>query len=98
MCRVLAYLGRPTLIDDLLYQPDSSLVRQAYAPQMLVGSNQGVFAFGIRHGMLASFFSDIITLEISHQMLVTSSRTEHDIRGVASVNILILLYALASAS
>jgi glutamine amidotransferase len=35
MCRVLAYLGKPTLLDELLYQPDSSLVRQAYAPQML---------------------------------------------------------------
>lgn len=35
MCRVLAYLGSPALLDDLLYQPDSSLVRQAYAPQML---------------------------------------------------------------
>ena len=35
MCRVLAYLGKPALLDDLLYQPDSSLVRQAYDPQML---------------------------------------------------------------
>ena len=35
MCRVLAYLGKSVLIDDLLYQPDSSLVRQTYDPQML---------------------------------------------------------------
>ena len=35
MCRVMAYLGTPVLLDDLLYKPDNSLVRQTYAPQML---------------------------------------------------------------
>ena len=35
MCRVLAYLGEPVLLDDLLYAPDNSLVRQSYAPQHL---------------------------------------------------------------
>ncbi len=33
MCRVLAYLGDPVLLDDLLYASDNSLVRQSYAPQ-----------------------------------------------------------------
>ena len=35
MCRVLAYLGEPVLLDDLLYKPDSSLVTQSYDPKML---------------------------------------------------------------
>ena len=35
MCRVLAYLGEPVLLDNLLYAPDNSLVRQSYAPQQL---------------------------------------------------------------
>ncbi len=35
MCRVLGYLGRPVSLDDLLYGPDSSLVRQAYSPRMM---------------------------------------------------------------
>jgi len=35
MCRVLAYLGEPVLLDNLLYAPDNSLVRQSYAPQHL---------------------------------------------------------------
>jgi glutamine amidotransferase len=35
VCRVLAYLGEPVLLDDLLYAPDNSLVRQSYAPQRL---------------------------------------------------------------
>ena len=35
MCRVLAYLGEPVLLDDLLYASDNSLVRQSYAPQRL---------------------------------------------------------------
>ena len=47
MCRVLSYLGPPVLLDELLYQPDSSLIRQAYAPQQLQMLNLGGF------GMLA---------------------------------------------
>ncbi len=35
MCRVVAYLGEPILIDVLLYASDSSLVRQTYSPKML---------------------------------------------------------------
>ena len=35
MCRVLAYLGSPVVVDDLLYQPDSSLVQQTVQPRML---------------------------------------------------------------
>jgi predicted glutamine amidotransferase len=35
MCRALAYLGQPVLLDHLLYQPDSALVKQAYMPKML---------------------------------------------------------------
>lgn len=35
MCRALAYLGQPVLLDHLLYQPDSALVRQVYMPRML---------------------------------------------------------------
>ena len=35
MCRVLAYLGRPIPLENLLYKPDSSLLKQSYRPQML---------------------------------------------------------------
>ena len=35
MCRALVYLGQPVLLDHLLFQPESSLVNQAYMPQML---------------------------------------------------------------
>lgn len=35
MCRVLAYIGDPVLLDDLLYKPDNSLVRQCYDPKMM---------------------------------------------------------------
>jgi glutamine amidotransferase len=34
MCRALLYLGQPILIDQLLFQPDSSLVQQSYMPRM----------------------------------------------------------------
>jgi glutamine amidotransferase len=47
MCRALLYLGEPVLLDDLLYQPDSSLAKQSYMPRMLRMLNLAGF------GMLA---------------------------------------------
>jgi glutamine amidotransferase len=35
MCRALVYLGEPVLLDDLLFRPESSLVKQTYMPRML---------------------------------------------------------------
>ena len=35
MCRALLYLGQPVLLDNLLYQPDSALIRQSTMPRML---------------------------------------------------------------
>jgi glutamine amidotransferase len=35
MCRALAYLGQPVLLDNLLYGPDNALVTQSYMPRML---------------------------------------------------------------
>ena len=46
MCRALLYLGSRTLIDDLLFKPDNSLVKQAYMPKML--SMLNLAGFGMR--------------------------------------------------
>ena len=46
MCRALLYLGQPVLLDHLLYQPDSALVRQSYMPKMLHLLN--LAGFGLR--------------------------------------------------
>ena len=46
MCRALLYLGEPVLLDNLLYQPDSALVRQSYMPKMLNLLN--LAGFGLR--------------------------------------------------
>ena len=35
MCRVLAYLGPPLNVDNVLFTTDSSLARQAYSPRMM---------------------------------------------------------------
>src|SRR5919202_1096181 len=35
MCRVLAYLGAPISLAHVLYETDSSLVRQSYSPRMM---------------------------------------------------------------
>lgn len=46
MCRALLYLGQPVLLDHLLYQPDSALIRQSYIPKMLHMLN--LAGFGMR--------------------------------------------------
>jgi glutamine amidotransferase len=46
MCRALLYLGEPVLLDNLLFQPDSALVRQSYMPKMLNTLN--LAGFGLR--------------------------------------------------
>jgi glutamine amidotransferase len=35
MCRVMAYLGDPVALNDVLFEADSSLVRQSYSPRMM---------------------------------------------------------------
>jgi predicted glutamine amidotransferase len=42
----LLYLGKPVLLDNLLFQPDSALVRQSYMPKMLHMLN--LAGFGLR--------------------------------------------------
>ena len=46
MCRALLYLGEPVPLDNLLFQPDSALVRQSYMPKMLNMLN--LAGFGLR--------------------------------------------------
>lgn len=46
MCRALLYLGEPVLLDGLLYQPDSALVKQSTMPRMLHLLN--LAGFGLR--------------------------------------------------
>ncbi len=37
MCRILGYLGEPIDLAHVLYETDSSLVRQSYSPRMMAG-------------------------------------------------------------
>jgi glutamine amidotransferase len=46
MCRALLYLGEPVVLENLLFQPDSALVRQSYMPKMLHMLN--LAGFGLR--------------------------------------------------
>jgi len=46
VCRALLYLGQPVLLDNLLYQPDSALIRQSTMPRML--SMLNLAGFGLR--------------------------------------------------
>jgi glutamine amidotransferase len=53
MCRALAYLGQPVLLDHLLYGPDNSLVKQTYMPKMLRMLN--LAGFGLNAWDLTSY-------------------------------------------
>lgn len=35
MCRVLSYLGMPIVIEELLYEPDNSFIKQSYHPKYM---------------------------------------------------------------
>jgi len=35
MCRILSYLGDPILIEELLYKPDNSFIKQSYHPKYM---------------------------------------------------------------
>lgn len=35
MCRILSYLGNPARLEDLLYQPDNSFIKQSYNPKYM---------------------------------------------------------------
>src|SRR5262245_14168126 len=35
MCRILSYLGTPILIEELLYKPDNSFIKQSYHPKYM---------------------------------------------------------------
>jgi glutamine amidotransferase len=56
MCGALLYLGEPVLLDNLLFQPDSALVRQSYMPKMLNMLN--LAGFGLRAWDRASHAPD----------------------------------------
>jgi glutamine amidotransferase len=35
MCRILSYLGKPMTVEDLLYKPDNSFIKQSYHPKYM---------------------------------------------------------------
>ena len=43
MCRLVAYLGERVVLDEVLFQPDSSIVEQAVHPQLLSAMNLAGF-------------------------------------------------------
>src|SRR4051812_3864516 len=43
MCRFVAYLGERLVLDEILFEPDSSIVEQAVHPQLLSAMNLAGF-------------------------------------------------------
>ncbi|MDP1604225.1 MAG: class II glutamine amidotransferase [Legionella sp.] len=35
MCRILSYLGKPIVLEELLYKPDNSFIKQSYHPKYM---------------------------------------------------------------
>jgi len=78
MCRVVAYLGNPVLLDDLIFGPDNSVIRQTYAPQMLHMHNLGGFGMAAwdatSHLPAEPFFYKVSDLPIFDTNLKASAR------------------------
>jgi len=93
MCRALLYLGQPVLLDHLLFQPDSALIRQSYMPKMLQMLN--LAGFGMRAWSRESFDSNrpftygVTTLPVFDRNLKNLAEKVHTdcllahVRGVA---------------
>jgi glutamine amidotransferase len=93
MCRALLYLGQPVLLDHLLFQPDSALIRQSYMPKMLHMLN--LAGFGMRawsggsHAAAKPFSYGVTTLPVFDRNLKNlAEKVETDcllahVRGVA---------------
>ena len=93
MCRALLYLGEPVVLDNLLFQPDSALVRQSYMPKMLNLLN--LAGFGLRawdpssHAPAQPFFYGSPSLPVFDRNLknlaekVRASCVLAHVRGVA---------------
>jgi glutamine amidotransferase len=93
MCRALLYLGEPVVLDKLLFQPDSALVRQSYMPKMLNLLN--LAGFGLRawdpssHAPAQPFFYGSASLPVFDRNLknlaekVSASCVLAHVRGVA---------------
>jgi glutamine amidotransferase len=47
MCRLLGYLGQPLLLDQILTQPDHSLIVQSYQPREMTAGLLNADGFGI---------------------------------------------------
>jgi ergothioneine biosynthesis protein EgtC len=47
MCRLLAYLGAPVSLENLLYQPEHSLIVQSYQPREMTSGVVNADGFGI---------------------------------------------------
>ena len=93
MCRALLYLGQPVLLDHLLFQPDSALIRQSYMPKMLHMLN--LAGFGMRawssasHAAAKPFSYGVTTLPVFDRNLKNlAEKVQTDcllahVRGVA---------------
>jgi ergothioneine biosynthesis protein EgtC len=47
MCRLLAYLGQPVTLEDILYKPEHSLIVQSYQPREMTAGVVNADGFGI---------------------------------------------------
>jgi len=46
MCRILSYLGKPISVEELLYKPDNSFIKQSYNPKYM-SHMQNLAGFGL---------------------------------------------------
>ncbi|MGE5130097.1 MAG: class II glutamine amidotransferase [Sphingomonadaceae bacterium] len=86
MCRALLYLGRPVVLDNLLFRPDSALVRQSYMPKMLHLLN--LAGFGMRAWDHASHDPDAPFAYASHSLPVFDRNLKNLAEKIAATCVL----------
>lgn len=86
MCRALLYLGRPVVLDNLLFRPDSALVRQSYMPKMLHLLN--LAGFGMRAWDRASHDPDAPFAYASHSLPVFDRNLKNLAEKIAATCVL----------
>lgn len=68
----------------------------AYDPRVLLGASAGAPAFGLRHGVVVRLCYEILSAEVSHQVLFTAAGPRNDLVLMGGVNALVFLAALAN--
>ncbi len=71
------------------------LVFATYRPHLLLGTQNEVFAGGMRNAIGGHFFFDLLDLEVGHQFIASGGALTHSVNVMFGLNPAAITYALA---